>query len=125
MSLIRETLNQHTLSDTTKVILASWREGTLKQYQTYLNKWEKYCSERGLNIFNASVDEAIEFLTFLLQSGLGYSALNTARSALSLLLPVTDGIKFGEHSIICRYTLKGFLSLNRLCREGVNSLRSS
>ena len=49
---------------------------------------------------------AVEFLTFLFGSGLAYSALNTARSAFSAILPLFNGIKFGEHPLVSRF-LKG------------------
>ena len=52
----------------------------------------------------------MEFLTLLFESGLGYSALNTARSALSTVLNLIDGRKFGEHPLVCRY-LKGVYEL--------------
>ena len=108
MSLIRERLDQHSFSTATKeILLCSWRSGTRKQYNTYLNKWEWYCEEKKLLKLNPGLDQAIEtFLTFLFESGLRYSALNTARSALSTILPLFNGIKFGEHPLVCRF-LKG------------------
>ena len=39
-------------------------------------------------------------------SELGYSAMNSARSALSALLKPTDGVSFGKHPMISRL-LKG------------------
>ena len=109
--LIRESLNQHDLSDITKdVLLASWRTGTIKQYRTYLNKWQQYCQEKNLDVFNPGVDNAIEFLSSLFQSGLGYSAINTARSALSTILILDNGMKFGEHPLVCRF-IKGIFQL--------------
>ena len=107
MSLIQERLDQHNFSTATKeILLWSMRSGTRKQYNTYLNKWEWYCEERKLSKLNPGLDQAIEFLTFLFESGLGYSALNTAGSALSTILPLFNGIKFGEHPLVCRF-LKG------------------
>jgi hypothetical protein len=90
--------------------MSSWRAGTSKQYNTYLNKWAQYCDQNKLSKFNPGLDEAIEFLTLLFESGLGYSALNTARSALSSILPLMEGVKFGEHPLVCRY-LKGVFEL--------------
>ncbi len=86
--------------------MSSWRAGTSKQYNTYLNKWEQYCDRNKLSKFNPGLDEAIEFLTLLFESRLGYSALNTARSALSSILPLMEG----EHPLVCRY-LKGVFEL--------------
>ena len=87
-SLIRERLDQHGLSSATKeILMSSWRSGTRTLYSTYLSRWERYCEENQLSKINPGLNGAIEFLTFLFESGLGYSALNTARSALSAILP--------------------------------------
>ena len=107
VSLIGERLDQYGLSSATKeILMSSWRSGTRKQYSTYLSRWERYCEENQLSKLNPGLNGAIEFLTFLFESGLGYSALNTARSALSAILPLFNGIKFGEHPLVGRF-LKG------------------
>ena len=90
--------------------MASWRSGTTKQYQTYLSKWQEFCNEHELDTFEPGIENAIEFLVTLYSSGLGYSAINTARSALSTLLVSQSGVKFGEHPLVCRY-MKGMFQL--------------
>ena len=103
MSLIREGLNKYALSPAAKdVLMASWREGTSKQYHTYLSKWNQYCRDKNIDVFLPGVTNGIEFLVFLYKSGLGYSAINTARSALSSILVLEDGVKFGEHPLVAR-----------------------
>ena len=52
----------------------------------------------------------IEFLTNLFHSGLGYSALNTARGALSSLGLVYEGFTAGSHPLVIRF-LKGVYNL--------------
>lgn len=64
MSVIRESLQckgipQHTLS----IIMASWRESTKKQYGTYLQKWQGFCSRRSVDPLSPSVNQVLEFLT--------------------------------------------------------------
>ena len=51
------------------VLMASWREGTSKQYQTYLNKWQQYCRERNIDVFEPSIDNGIEFIVSLHKQG--------------------------------------------------------
>ena len=65
------------------IIMVSWRT---KQYGVYL---KQFCKSKGINLLDASVENGINFLATLFTSGLGYSAINTARSALSsvLILP--------------------------------------
>ena len=52
----------------------------------------------------------MNFLAELFQSGAGCSAVNTARSALSLILMFPDNIKFGSHPLVSRL-LKGVFEL--------------
>ena len=73
------------------------REGTSKQYQTYLSKWQQYCRERNINIFEPGITNGIEFIVSLYKAGLGKSAINTARSALSSVVAVKDRVKFQGH----------------------------
>ena len=111
MSLIREGLNKYALSPAAKdVLMASWREGTSKQYHTYLGKWNQYCRDKNIDVFQPGVTNGIEFLVSLYKSGLGYSAINTARSALSSILVLEDGVKFGEHPLVAR-CMKGIFEL--------------
>ena len=51
----------------------------------------------------------VEFLTALFHQGLGYSALNSARSALSTSI-VCDGVPVGQHPLVVRL-LKGVFQL--------------
>ena len=90
--------------------MASWRSGTTKQYRTYLNKWENYCLERKVDLLNLDLKQPIKFLASLYKTGLGHSAINAARSALSTILLCKDGFKFGQHLLVCRY-MKGVFEL--------------
>lgn len=51
----------------------------------------------------------IDFLTFMFENGLGYSAMNTIRSALSSFISI-DGIAVGKHPIVIRF-LNGVYNL--------------
>ena len=64
------------------IILASRRQGTQKQYTTYIKQWLTFCEKGSKNAFQPSLQEILEFLTAQ-SKRLGYSAVNTARSALS------------------------------------------
>jgi hypothetical protein len=50
-----------------------------------------------------SLDNVIEFLSSLFEKGLGYSSINTARSALSALGLKFDSILVGQHPLIISY----------------------
>ncbi|XP_028413768.1 uncharacterized protein LOC114536613 [Dendronephthya gigantea] len=112
VSLIREQFENRGLSTTAKEVLeAAWRTGTRKQYEGYLGKWKQYCSEQNINPFAPTVEEGINFLADLFKKGLGYSALNTARSALSSIILLSNNTNFGTHPMVCRF-LKGYLKVD-------------
>ena len=94
-----------------KTIRASYREGTVKQYRSDLSRWEKFCESNNLDIFQPGLENAIEFLTEIFNSGVRYSAVNTARSALSSIIILPDGQTFGEYALVRRF-LKVLSSLN-------------
>lgn len=56
-----------------------------KQYNTYLTKWTLYCQQRGQNPYSPNVPQVVDFLVSLYDAGLGHSAINTARSAISVI----------------------------------------
>ena len=86
--------------------MASWRASTAKQYQIHLPRREVFCKSLNINKLNASIENGIDFLASLYEKGLGYSAINTARSALSSVLDLPGGNAFGTHPLLTRF-LKG------------------
>ena len=109
MSLVRESLGNRGLSESaTSLIMQSWRMGTKQQYKPFISKWEQYCSTRQIDPFYATIEQGINFLAELYQTGMGYSALNTARSALSTMIFVhsKEHSSFGQHPLVCRF-IKG------------------
>ena len=91
-----------------ELIMNSWKESTLKQYQTYFDKWNVYIKDNDIPANSPSINDIVEFLTFLFDQGLGYSAINTARSSLSSLYTF-DGKSVGEHTLVVRL-LKGIFN---------------
>ena len=109
MSCVRTQVESLGLSSSAvKVIMASWRKGTKIQYQTYLTKWLKSCTDKGCNPLTASISAAIDFLANLYYLGYSYSSINTARSAVSSLLQTEP--PFGQQSLVKRF-MKGIFEL--------------
>ena len=88
------------------IILSSWRTSTQRQYVPYLNKWRRYCCSRKLDFLSATVEEGVNFLAELYKEGIGYSALNTARSALSTVFNLPNNQTFGTNPLVTRF-MKG------------------
>ena len=104
---VRQSLEAAGLSDEViSVIARSWREGTNKQYKSYLQRWVDFRNQTNSDILSAPVNDFLQFLCNVYPSSdLGYSAMNTARSAVSTVL-VIYGAPAGQHPLVYRF-LKG------------------
>ena len=108
MQVIRQSLQESEIPpDIAEVIMHSWRDSTHKQYKVYINKWLQFCSEGSHDPLHPSVRAVLSFLHRLFKSGLSYSALNTARSAVSSIdmadSDTPDHTPVGKHFLVCRY----------------------
>ena len=65
--------------------------------------------EREINPLQGALSDGLDFLQSLYDRGLKYSAINTARSALSSIL-VINNVPFGQHELVCRF-MKGIFTL--------------
>ena len=43
--------------------MASWRDSTQKQHAGYLQKWQRFCSGRKVDMFSPPVEEVLHFPT--------------------------------------------------------------
>ena len=85
--------------------MLAYRDSTKKCYKVYLKRWALYCIRNKCSLMSPTLPEACSFLTELSNKGLRYSALNTARSALSAMLPSYEGKSFGATPavvLLCR-----------------------
>ena len=112
MSLARARLLQQNISKRAcDIIMESWRSGTTRQYRVYVDKWRNFATERNENSIHSSVASVLDFLTQLHDTGSSYSAINTARSALSAAVELTDSpYTVGEHPLIKRPVKAAFQS---------------
>lgn len=77
-----------------------WRKSTIKSYTAHLNRWSLWAYEHDVPILNPEISNVLDFLGMYFDTGVGYGAINTARCALSLILPRDDGRTIGEHFLI-------------------------
>ena len=78
------------VSDTTNSILVtSLRESTRKKYNQYQQKWHIYCQENKINPVTPNITNVVDFLRNLYDQDLSYSAINSAKSALLLIILIT------------------------------------
>ena len=114
MQIIRQSLQESEIPpDIAEVIMHSWRDNTHKQCKVYINKWSH-------DPLHPSVRAVLSFLHSLSKSGLSYSALNTARSAVSNIdmadSDTPDHTPVGKHFLVCRY-LKGCVQQAQACAK--------
>ena len=89
-----------------KLLAASWRSGTQKDYAAKFKKFNSWCSEPKIDPYKATLKECVDFLTFLFQSGLKYRTIAGYRSMLSAFLRPVDNFSVGQHPDVVRL-LKG------------------
>ena len=103
------------------IILASWRGSTGKQNNSFLSRWLQFCITNNISTDTAAVYDGLTFLTHLFGQGLGYSALNTARSVRSTIINLPNNCTFGEHMPLVSRFLKGVFELkpSLLCYSAI------
>ena len=94
-----------------KLVEASLREGTRKDYKAKFQRYQNWCLGRGLYPRSAPLKDILEFLAELHQEGLAYNTLCGYRSMLSLYHDPIDGLSLGSHPLIGKL-LKGVFNLN-------------
>ena len=77
---------------------------------TALGNGKFFCRERGIDPISTPLDQPIEFLTKISECGVGYPSLGTARSALSAVITMNNGISFGKFRLV-QHFMKGIFNL--------------
>ena len=99
-----------------EIISTSWRQGTEKRYYGHIKRFVDFCHKRQADPLCAITKTGIEFLNEYFNTGVGYSAVNSARSALFSLIKPLHGIHFGKDPLLSRF-LRGDLILDQLCYD--------
>ena len=110
-TLIRFFKKSSTLSKAAiEIISTSCREGTEKRYNGDIKRFVDFCHKRQADSLCATTETGIEFLTKYFNTGVGYSAVNSAVSALSSLIKPLYGIPFGKDPLVSRF-LRGIFNI--------------
>ena len=83
-----------------RLVSSTWRPGTVKLYAHYINKWQLFCNIYKIGTLQPSMAQILSFFRTLEDEGLGFGAINTARCALSLVLPRINGQSVGKHYLV-------------------------
>lgn len=79
----------------------TWRDSTRKVYSSYLRKWATFCIQHNYDMYEPENAIIMDFLFSLIRKGASYSAVNTARCALSAVLPWKEGRSLGCNEFVC------------------------
>ena len=111
LSYIREFyLSKGFSSEATNIICSSWRDSTCKQYEVYIRKWNLFCNKQKIDPLQFDEIRVAQFLTEMFNRGASYSAINSARSALSTFLVNGNWIPIGSVTSLKRL-LKGIFEM--------------
>lgn len=102
---------QHLPEDVVELLLASWRGSTKAQYKSSLQAWLVFCQTNRVSPTKPLVDDVMKYLAGLHHQGKSFSAVNTARSALSGFATLADGSNIGSNEVVCRL-IKGIFNAN-------------
>ena len=89
-----------------KLVEALWRNSTEKRYAGAWRQWLKWCSLQGVQAASPTLNNILDYLASLYDSGAQYRTINLHRSALSSTLRPIEGFCVGQHPLVCRL-LKG------------------
>ena len=78
-----------------KLLSASWRSGTKKNYESAWGKWERWSIDQCVNPISATLNDALSFLTSQYQQGMSYRSINVYRSAILSIHPKIDDYLVG------------------------------
>ena len=102
-----KSLQQRNISEkAATIILQSWSDGTQRQYKLYIKQWIDFCCERQADPYNPPLTTVLDFLVNLHEKGLSYTAITTARSAISAITLSEDKNTIGYHPHVSRF-MKG------------------
>ena len=80
----------------------SWRKGTAGAYNSAWKLCSSWCGQRKVDPFCSTVASIADYLTELFKKGRSYHTVNVHRSAISAFHRPIDGVKVGEHDLVCR-----------------------
>ena len=93
-----------------ELLLASWREGTGKHYNSIWRLWNSWCEPRKINPSCPPLKEVLSCLDTQFNEERAYHTVSGYRSALSSTLPPVDGVAVGAHPLVARL-MKGAYNL--------------
>ena len=103
LSVIRDIYKRQGLEEATiDIIMNSWRPGTKTQYETYVNSFITFSTDR-YGVFKPSLYTGLSFLTSLATQQCSYNQIAMARSALSTIIDLNNSTFRISRTSICQF----------------------
>jgi hypothetical protein len=97
-------------------LMNSWRTSTRSQYDGIIRSWMTYCNSRGVNVFDPTINQVLEYLLHCFRErDYSYSSINSHRSALSTIIQL-NGKPAGQHPLVVRFVKACFNSRPQLSK---------
>ena len=93
----------------TDLVLSSWRDKSIKSYDSLFGKWACWCDGRDKNPISGPTSDVANFLADLYEDGYQYRSINAYRSAISLVYDKVDSYAVGQHPTVSRL-MKGIFN---------------
>ena len=104
--ILQAFLSRNTPQQAAEILLASLSSSTVKQYSGCLRDWWSFCQRGRHDVYNASSNEVVEFLTRKFEAGASYGSINSTKSAISFI----SGGRLSNDTTVNRF-LKGVFRL--------------
>ena len=108
-SIRQSLLSQNIPERVSKILLASWKERTEKQYESAWKQFCRWCHKKLVNSFSCHLDSILLYLSDLYQKGLQYRTINSHRSVIFMRHLPIDNVCVGAHPLVSRL-MKGIFN---------------
>ncbi|KAK6041985.1 hypothetical protein COOONC_20510, partial [Cooperia oncophora] len=71
--------------------MSNWSRATIRQYNSALKKWAAFCKNIGIDRLHPRVEDILNFLGQLFESGASFSSISTHKSAIIVYLSAING----------------------------------
>ena len=88
-----------------KILNSSLRQSTRNKYRPYQKRWIEYCTKHSIMVQAPKVEDILNFLSDIFDRGGAYSAINSAKCALSKLVNIPPYKQLNDHMIIAQYCI--------------------
>jgi hypothetical protein len=90
-------------NEVVRILLGGLRSSSQSAYQSSWVTWSNWwCIRFNFDPMSSSLNNILEFFTFLATNGKTYSTINVARSMLSSTLASVDGFQIGKHPLVTK-----------------------